>query len=83
MSGVQPAAYRSLHRRAVPAVWRPLVWEQSAVAAMLENEVADNMYQGSELSYLIYDAPLTYADLVLQDDPEVYLKAVTAYKLLD
>ncbi|MBQ7309615.1 MAG: hypothetical protein IJW87_05495, partial [Clostridia bacterium] len=28
----------------------------------VENEVADNMYQKSELDYLIYNAPLEYAD---------------------
>lgn len=30
----------------------------------VENEVADNMYQRSELDYLIYNAPLEYADLM-------------------
>lgn len=49
----------------------------------VENEVADNMYQRSELDYLIYNAPLDYADLILNGDPEVYLKAVTEYKPLD
>ena len=49
----------------------------------VENEVADNMYQRSELDYLIYNAPLAYADLVLNGDPEAYLKAVTEYKPLD
>ncbi len=49
----------------------------------VENEVADNMYERSELDYLIYNAPLEYADLVLNGDPEAYLKAVTEYKPLD
>ena len=49
----------------------------------VENEVADNMYQRSELDYLIYNAPLEYADLVLNSDPEAYLKAVTEYKPMD
>ena len=48
-----------------------------------ENEVADNMYQRSELDYLIYNAPLEYADLILNGDPEAYLKTVTEYKPLD
>ncbi len=48
----------------------------------MENEIADNMYQRSELDYLIYD-PLAYADLVLNGDPVAYLKAVTEYKPLD
>ena len=49
----------------------------------VENEVADNMYQRSELDYLIYNDPIAYADLVLNSDPEAYLKAVTEYKPLD
>ena len=49
----------------------------------VENEVADNMYQRSELDYLIYNAPLEYADLILNGDPETYLKTVTEYKSLD
>ncbi len=49
----------------------------------VENEVADNMYQRSELDYLIYNDPVAYADLVLNSDPEAYLKAVTQYKPLD
>ena len=31
----------------------------------VENEVARNMYQRSELDYLIYNDPLAYADLIL------------------
>ena len=31
----------------------------------VENEVADNMYERSELDYLLYNAPLEYADLIL------------------
>lgn len=49
----------------------------------VENEVADNIYQRSELDYLIYNDPIAYADLVLNGNPEAYLKAVTEYKLLD
>lgn len=49
----------------------------------VENEVADNMYQRSELDYLIYNAPLEYADLILDGDPETYLKTVTQYRALD
>lgn len=45
-----------------------------------ENEVADNMYQRSEIDYLIYNAPIAYADLILNGSPEAYLKAVTEYK---
>jgi len=46
----------------------------------VENEVADNMYQRSELDWLIYNAPIEYADLILTGDPEKYLKTVTVNK---
>ncbi|MFR9251990.1 MAG: DUF6061 family protein [Oscillospiraceae bacterium] len=54
----------------------------------VENEVADNMYQRSELDYLIYNDPVGYADLILNGDPvngdpEIYLKTVTECKPLD
>ncbi len=49
----------------------------------VENEVADNMYQQSELDYLIYNDPLAYVELILSGDPEIYLKTVTEYKALD
>ena len=48
-----------------------------------ENEIADNMYQRSELDYLIYNDPIAYAELILNGDPETYLKTVTEYKTLD
>ena len=50
---------------------------------VVENEVADNMYQRSELDYLIYNDSVAYADLIFNGDPETYLKAVTEYKSLD
>ena len=49
----------------------------------VENEFADNMYQRSELDFLIYNDPVAYAELILNDDPETYLKTVTEYKPLD
>ena len=49
----------------------------------VENEVADNRFQRSELDYLIYNDPLAYADLILNGDPEAYLKAVTEHKPFD
>ena len=49
----------------------------------VENEVADNRFQRSELDYLIYNDPVGYADLILNGDPETYLKIVTEYKSLD
>lgn len=49
----------------------------------VENEIADNMYQRSELDYLIYNNPIGYADLILNGESEVYLKTVTEYRSLD
>lgn len=49
----------------------------------VENEITDNMYQRSELDWLIYNDPIAYADLILNGNPEVYLKTVTEYKPLD
>ena len=49
----------------------------------VENEIADNMYQRSELDYLIYNDPIAYANLILNGNLEAYLKAVTEYKMLD
>ena len=47
------------------------------------NEVANGMYQRSELDWLIYNDPLAYAELILDGDPELYLKAVTKKAPLD
>ena len=49
----------------------------------VENEVAENLYQKSELDYLIYNDPLGYADLILNGDPVRYLNEVTDYSPLD
>ena len=49
----------------------------------IENEVTNNMYQRSELDWLIYNDPLAYVELILSGDPEIYLKTVTEYKALD
>lgn len=49
----------------------------------VENEVANNMYQRSELADLIYNDPIAYADLILNGDPETYLKTATEYKSFD
>ena len=52
-------------------------------AITVDNEVVNNMYQQSELDYLIYNDPAAYADLILNGDPAVYLKTVTEYQNLD
>lgn len=49
----------------------------------VENEVADNMYQRSELDWLIYNDPAAYADQILNGDPETYLNDVTEYRPLE
>ena len=49
----------------------------------VENEVARNMYERSELDYLIYNDPIGYADLILNCDPGTYLNTVTEYRPLD
>ena len=43
----------------------------------VENEFADNMYQRSELDWLIYNDPDAYADLVLNGEIGQYLKDAT------
>ena len=43
----------------------------------VEDALDATMAQRSELDYLIYNDPLSYADLILNGDPEKYLKTVT------
>ena len=43
----------------------------------VEDALDITMAQRSELDYLIYNEPLAYADLILNGDPEEYLKKVT------
>lgn len=49
----------------------------------VENQAARNMYEQSELDYLIYNDPVSYADLILDGDVEDYLRRVTDYRPLD
>lgn len=49
----------------------------------VESEVANSMYQRSELDWLIYNDPLEYVDLILNSELQKYLKAVTQYKPMD
>ena len=49
----------------------------------VENEVANSMYQRSELDWLIYNKPLEYAQLVLGGDLERYVKGTPEYRLMD
>ena len=60
-----------------------LVFDDGTVIAIdtiaVENEVADNMYQRSELDWLIYNEPLSYAQMLLDGSLESYLTNVTRY----
>lgn len=47
----------------------------------VENEVADNMYQRSELDWLIYNKLLEYAQLVLGGDLERYVQGRPEHRL--
>ena len=47
----------------------------------VEKEVADNMYQRSELDYLIYNDPIGYADLILNGDLEQYVQSTPEHGL--
>ena len=49
----------------------------------VENEVAGNMYQRSELDWLLYNKPLEYAQLVLGDDLEQYVHGTPEHRLMD
>ncbi len=46
----------------------------------VENEVARNMYEASELDWLVYNAPVDYVNLLLHGDIREYLKNVTEYR---
>jgi hypothetical protein len=49
----------------------------------VENEVAGNMYQRSELDWLIYNKPLEYAQMVLGGDLDGYLRGTPEHRLMD
>lgn len=49
----------------------------------VENEAANNMYQRSELDWLIYNKPLEYAQLVLDGDLEQYVQGTPEHRLMD
>ena len=49
----------------------------------VEDEVARNMYERSELEYLLTHDPVGYADLILNGDVEAYLRSVTDYRPSD
>ena len=50
-------------------------WRKISIDCTGVEDVLDvTMAQRSELDYLIYNDPLGYADLILDGDPEEYLK---------
>ena len=48
----------------------------------VENEYANNMYEISELDYLIYNEPMSYVRLLLSGKMEEYLRNSTDYTSL-
>ena len=46
---------------------------------LVEAEVARDMYESSELEWLVYKAPVDYVNLLLHGDVREYLKNVTEY----
>ena len=43
----------------------------------VEYEVANNLKQRTELNYLVYNDPMSYAEMILNGEIEDYLKRVT------
>lgn len=43
----------------------------------VENEIARNMYEASELDWLVYNAPVDHVDLLLYGNVQEYLMNVT------
>ena len=46
----------------------------------VEDQMANDMYERSELDWLIYNAPVGYAELIFTGDLETYLKTVTRHR---
>ena len=42
----------------------------------VENEIARNMYEASELDWLVYNAPVDYVNLLLHGDIRDYLMGI-------
>ena len=50
---------------------------------LVEAEVARNMYESSELEWLVNNAPVEYLNLLLHGDIREYLRNTTDYHTLD
>ena len=59
--------------------WRKISINCTGVEDALDVTIA----QRAELDYLIYNDPLGYADLILNGDPEEYLKGVLGSRELE
>ena len=49
----------------------------------VENQIAENLYQRSELDWLIYNEPHTYFNLILSGEIESYPKGYSEHRLVD
>ncbi len=49
----------------------------------VENLFAENMYERSELTWLVYNTPVDYVNLLLHGDMRPYLDNATDYHPLD
>ena len=49
---------------------------------VVEKDVAENMYQRSELDWLIYNAPLEYARLGIQGKLKEYVQGMPEHRLI-
>ena len=49
----------------------------------VEDEFGYSPHARAELDWLIYNDPLTYAELILNAEPKLYLKTVTKKNSLD
>lgn len=45
--------------------------------------MASSMYRRLELDWFIYNDPLAYVELILNVEPELYLKTVTVSKIFE
>lgn len=48
-------------------------------STLVEAEVARNMFESSELEWLVYNAPVDYVNLLLHGDVREYLRNLTEY----
>ena len=49
----------------------------------VENTIPRNMFERSELDYMVYNAPMEYVELILSGEIEDYLHKYTDYSKLN